>query len=210
MSSPGFAADDLTFLQTAIGVNLAEIQMGKLAGSKSPTDAVRSFGATLVTDHKKANDDAVALAKKMNVEVPTAPSTDAQAEYDRIAKLSGQQFDKAFADAMVDGHKKAINYFADKADDAASDVTAYAERTLPVLRKHLETAQSLQSGSADGHAVAGQQDDVGPDRHARSGLRRTTTRCRQRIVRKPIGPPQRRTATPCSSLRPAAPGLVPT
>jgi putative membrane protein len=74
------------------------------------------------------------------------PNKKQKAVYDKLAKLSGDAFDREFAKAMVDDHKKDIKEFekeSKKPDDAAA---SFAKETLPTLQKHLETAQSLSSG----------------------------------------------------------------
>lgn len=60
--------------------------------------------------------------------------------------LTGADFDRAFAKHMVAGHEKAIREFeAASASLQDSDLKEYADNTLPVLREHLQMAQSLQS-----------------------------------------------------------------
>jgi putative membrane protein len=130
------------FLKNAIEGNLAEIEMGKLAQHKAQNDAVKSFGQTLVTDHGSANQKASSIAQQMNVTPPSEPNRKQKNEYQRLSKLSGDKFDKAFAKHMVTDHKKDISAFEKEAkkNDAAGQ---FAKDTLPTLRKHLETAQSL-------------------------------------------------------------------
>jgi putative membrane protein len=137
--------DDATFLKTAIGIDLAEIDAGNLAQKNGSTDAVKQFGAMLVTDHTKDRDVTTGLAKKMSIEVPSAPSTDDQATARRLSALSGADFDKAFADAMVKGHKAAIALYTDKSGDSNSSLASYARDTLPTLQKHLDEATRLSS-----------------------------------------------------------------
>ena len=54
----------------------------------------------------------------------------------------GAKFDKEFAAHMVADHKKDIKEY-EKAAKKQDAVGNYAKETLPTLRKHLETAQSL-------------------------------------------------------------------
>jgi putative membrane protein len=137
--------DDATFLKTAIGIDLAEIDAGNMAQKNGGSDAVKQFGAMLVTDHTKDRDVTTGLAKNMSVEVPSAPSTDDQATAGRLSALSGADFDKAFADAMVKGHKAAIALYTDKSGDTNSPLASYAKDTLPTLQKHLDEATRLSS-----------------------------------------------------------------
>jgi len=77
----------------------------------------------------------------------TAPSPKQKADYDKMAKAQGAAFDKAFAEHMVMDHKKDISDYkraANKNDEAGQ----YAKESLPVLEKHLQTAESLQKNAA--------------------------------------------------------------
>jgi putative membrane protein len=135
------------FLKEAIQGNLAEIEMGKLAQEKAQNDAVKSFGQTLVTDHGSANQKATSIAQQMDVTPPAEPNRKQKAEHRKLSKLSGDKFDRAFAKHMVADHKKDIRAFEKEAKQN-DDAGKFANETLPTLRKHLETAQSLDKGSA--------------------------------------------------------------
>jgi putative membrane protein len=130
------------FLKEAIEGNFAEVQMGQLAQKQANTDGVRSFGQMLEKDHSDANKKATAAANSVGMTPPTASNKKQKADYDRMSKLSGAQFDKAFVTHMVADHKKDIREYekAAKKKDAAG---SYAAETLSALRKHLDTAQSL-------------------------------------------------------------------
>jgi putative membrane protein len=142
--SPSFAQDkaSLKFLKGAIEGNLAEVQMGQLAQKQAKSDGVRSFGQMLEKDHSDAEKKASAAANSLGMTPPTTPSSKQKADYDRMSKLPSAKFDSEFAKHMVADHKKDIREYekAAKKNDAAG---SYAKETLPTLRKHLDTAQSL-------------------------------------------------------------------
>jgi putative membrane protein len=144
-TSASFAADESTFLQDAIQGSLAEVQMGELAQQNGGSEDVKAFGQTLVTDHSKSMDQASALAKSMNVEVPTEPKTEAQQEYEKLQALKGAEFDKQFAEHMVMGHQKEIEKFEEQAQDGDDEVAQYARQTLPVLNTHLDMAKKIEA-----------------------------------------------------------------
>ena len=139
------AKPNQAFLNDAIQGNLAEISMGQLAQKNGGSDGVRSFGQMLVQDHSAANEKAMSLAQTEGVTPPTAPKPEAKQEYDRMSKLNGAAFDKEFAKHMVADHKKDIAEFQAQAK-GTDDVASFAKDTLPTLQKHLQTAQSLESG----------------------------------------------------------------
>ena len=147
-ASPCFAQDagSHKFLKEAIEGNFAEVEMGRLAKKQASSDGVRSFGDMLEKDHSAANQKATAAATSLGMTPPTSPNKKQKADYDKMSKLSGAQFDKMFATHMIADHKKDIKVYerAGKKKDAAG---SYATETLPTLRKHLETAQSLSAGN---------------------------------------------------------------
>jgi putative membrane protein len=144
ISAPTRAADESTFLQDAIAGSIAEVQLGQLAQQNGGSADVKAFGQRLVTDHSKAMDQAAALAKTMNVQVPTEPEPEAQDEYQKLQGLKGAEFDKEFAQAMVQGHEQTIQKFEEQSK-GNDQVAQYAQQTLPVLQTHLDLAKKIET-----------------------------------------------------------------
>jgi putative membrane protein len=141
------AKTDTTFLTDAIQINLAEISVGDLAQQKGGSDDVKSFGKMLVDDHTASNAKATSLAQANGVTPPTEPSAADKKKHDELEKLSGAEFDREFAEAMVKGHEEAIAKF-EAASKGNDDVAKFAQETLPTLQKHLKTAQSIASSKS--------------------------------------------------------------
>lgn len=145
----GFAAhaDDKgkgdAFIKEAIQGNLAEVKLGKLAQEKGQSAGVKNFGAHLEKDHSQANKNALDTAKSLGVTAPTEPNKQQKETYDKLSKLSGDEFDKEFVKDMVKDHKKDVHEYTEhsKSTDA---VGTYAKETLPHLKQHLQEAESLQ------------------------------------------------------------------
>ena len=133
------------FLKKAIEGNFAEVSMGDLAQKNGQSDAVKSFGKMLSTDHAAANQEAMDAAKGMGMNPPSGPNAKQKADYDKMSKMSGANFDKTFATHMVADHQKDIAQYkkASKMKDAAGE---YASRQIDTLEKHLDTAKSLKPG----------------------------------------------------------------
>lgn len=137
--APPSLAQDATsqkFLKEAIEGNFAEVQMGQLAKKQASSDGVRSFGEMLEKDHSSANQKATAAATSLGMMPPTSPNKKQTADSDRMSKLSGAQFDKAFVTHMVADHKKDIKEY-EKAAKKKDPAGSYATETLPTLRKHI-------------------------------------------------------------------------
>jgi putative membrane protein len=104
----------------------------------------------MVTDHGKANEELKALASSKGVELPADLDAKHKSVHAKLAKLSGAEFDKEYVAEMLKGHKKAVSDF-EKASKSAKDpeLKAFAEKTLPTLRHHLERAQALSGHAAE-------------------------------------------------------------
>lgn len=136
-------ARDHKFIKEAIKGNNAEIALGQLASEKGSSADVREFGQMLATDHGQGKKDASAVAEKLGVKTTDEMPGKAKKEMKKLQGLSGAAFDKEFAKYMVSDHKEDIAKYQKEADKGSGDAADLARKTLPTLRKHLETAQSL-------------------------------------------------------------------
>jgi putative membrane protein len=136
--------DSKAFLTKAIEGDNSEVMLGRLAEQKAASQGVRDFGHTLVTDHGAHKEKVAALARSNGVAIPDGPTKDAQKEHDKLAKLSGNDFDKEFVSFMVKDHKDDIQEYTEesKAKDNG-EVAKMAQQTIPALEKHLSMAQDL-------------------------------------------------------------------
>src|SRR5690606_38864196 len=65
----------------------------------------------------------------------------------KLEALSGQEFDRAYIEAMVKDHEKAVAMFEKQSRTSKdAELKTFAEKTLPVLKQHLDHARTLASG----------------------------------------------------------------
>jgi putative membrane protein len=96
----------------------------------------------MVTDHGKANDELKTLAQNKNITLPTELDPHEKAVRDRLSKLSGPSFDRAYMQAMLADHRKDVNEFRRESTSGKDpDIKAFASKTLPTLEEHLKLAQ---------------------------------------------------------------------
>lgn len=133
------------FMKMAAEGGMAEVELGKLAASKAKNLEVKKYGQMMVGDHGKANAELKTLAAKKNVVLPTDIGS-FKTTKDQLTGLSGAEFDSAYVDAMVEDHEKDVSNFQKQADGATdAEVKAFAVKTLPVLKKHLEAIKAIQT-----------------------------------------------------------------
>lgn len=141
---------DTEFAKMAARGGLAEVKLGQLAEEKGTAQTVKDFGKRMVADHSKADDDLKTAASSDKIALPTEMSAKDQAAYDRLSKLSGEAFDRAYARDMVRDHSADVAEFrleSKGGKDAA--IKDFAAQKLPTLEDHLKQAREmLRSTSA--------------------------------------------------------------
>lgn len=136
------AGADHRFVMEAAEGGLAEVELGKLAKDKASSDQVKEFAKRMVDDHSKANDELKSIAQSKSITLPSAVNAKDKALNDRLSKLSGEQFDRAYMRHMVQDHRKDVAAFRTESKSGKdADVKAFAAKTLPTLEEHLKQAQ---------------------------------------------------------------------
>jgi putative membrane protein len=136
--------DDKKFVKDAALGGMAEVELGKLAAQKASSDAVKQFGQKMVDDHTKANDQLKEIASKENISIPDSLDPKHQSRIEKLSKLSGPDFDKAYAKDQVKDHQKDVSEFKSEAENGSNpNIKQFASTTLPTLQEHLSMAKDL-------------------------------------------------------------------
>lgn len=168
-SGPGgtsnLASSDREFLVDAAHGGTAEVALGKLADEKASSPEVKQFAQRIVEDHGRANAELKTLARSKDITLSDDLDAAHKATKDRLEKLSGAAFDRAYMQEMVQDHEKDVREFRKQAQSAQDpDVKAWAAKTLPTLEEHYRLAQQA-SRSAVG--TSGTQSPEPADHHQR-------------------------------------------
>ncbi|MFD2965433.1 MULTISPECIES: DUF4142 domain-containing protein [Olivibacter] len=136
--------EDAKFATEAASGGLAEVELGKLAEQKASDAKVKEFGAMMVKDHSKANEELKALAAKKNIALPAAPAEEKQKKMQEISAKTGADFDKAYVEEMLADHKKDVTLFEEASNRVQDpEMKQFIDKTLPVLRTHLDHIQKI-------------------------------------------------------------------
>jgi putative membrane protein len=137
--------DDAEFVKMAASSGMHEVEISKLATTKARNDEVKKFAQKLVEDHTKANEGLKEAAKAANLPVPEKMLADHQKAVDRFKEYKGTNFDADFVKHAVTSHEKSVVLFGRAAKEAKNErIKAFAEKTLPVIKEHLEMAKKIQ------------------------------------------------------------------
>ena len=155
-SQAAVPAADMAFMKKAAIGGMAEVELGQIAQRNGSSAQVKDFGARMVQDHSKANDELKQLAGAKGVMLPSILDRKNQKVVDRLQKLSGEAFDRAYMSDMVADHKEDIAEFKKESQGGADpEVKAFATKTLPTLQDHLKMAQAGTSMAMPGSMGSG-------------------------------------------------------
>lgn len=144
-SSTPLAGEDTTFAKEAASAGLMEVELGNLAQQNAANPRVKSFGQMMVRDHSTANNELKSLAMAKNMMLPDSMMKKHRDHVESMRKMTGKSFDNHYMDMMVKDHTEDVQKF-EKASTSATDtdLKAWAGKTLPVLRTHLDSARAIK------------------------------------------------------------------
>jgi putative membrane protein len=137
---------DSEFMSKAAQGGMAEVSLGQLASSKATDPGVKAFGDRMVTDHTRLNDELKQLAQTKGVTLPTDLDDEAKKTSDKLSKLTGKAFDKAYIADMVTDHEKDVKEFEKQSTGAKdADLKTWVTNSLPTLQDHLKMAKETKA-----------------------------------------------------------------
>lgn len=140
------ASPDTAFAMRAAQTDLAEIRLGKLAAEKASDADVRSFGKQMVDDYVKASDQLRVAARQLGMTLPDVMSAKDQETYDRLTRLSGSAFDKAYIDRTLKDHEAQLKASRREALTGKNpDIRGFASQMALTLQDHLDRLRMIQS-----------------------------------------------------------------
>jgi putative membrane protein len=155
------------FISNMAIAGMAEVQLGKVASQHSQDPDVKAFGEMMVRDHTKANEELKQVASQAGVQLPAQLDDKHRELADRLTKLQGEEFDREYMKAMVDGHEKVADSLLEQvgwigtstqagssapaavgtsgSNSDETGVRQWAMKTLPVVQQHLQRAREIRA-----------------------------------------------------------------
>lgn len=147
ISMPTHAASSAkSFVEKVSEGNAAEMALGELALKKASNPEVKSFAQHIIDDHQKSQEELKQVAQNKGLETSDKIGTKQKATQEKLQRMSGVSFDKAYIDAMVKEHQNDVKEFKKQAQSSDDpEIKNWAAQTVPKLEQHLQMAESLQS-----------------------------------------------------------------
>jgi len=136
--------EDSTFAMEAASGGMMEVEAGNMAQQNASSQRVKDFGAMMVRDHSQANNELKSLASSRNMMLPDSMSKKHRDHLTAMGKMTGKSFDKHYMSMMMNDHNKDISNFEKTSKSATdADLKAFAAKTLPVLKMHLDSVKAI-------------------------------------------------------------------
>jgi len=134
------------FTSMAASGGMMEVEAAKVAQKNATSKEVKELAQMIMTDHSKVNTELKKIATAKNLTIPDMMMSEHKSHVDMLSSKTGAEFDKAYLEMMDKDHMKDIDMFT-KASNSLSDaeLKAFAAKTLPALKKHMERVKAIQS-----------------------------------------------------------------
>lgn len=136
---------DILAMEVSTMSNLTEILTSQLALQKSQNAAVRAYAQRMITEHTAAQQKLNAIASAKGVRLTDKPGADQRLQYNKLATLTGAEFDRMYIMVQVMGHDmtlKLVDTYLTIGRDPQG--LAYAREMRPAIAMHLRDAQAIQ------------------------------------------------------------------
>jgi len=136
---------DRKFMMMAAMGGMAEIEMARLALQKSGSDSVKQYAQKMIDDHTAAGEQLRQLASMKGVTLPMQLDAKHMSMMAKMQRLSGMEFDMMYVkEAGVKAHESMEKlYMKESMSGKDMDAKAFAAKTLPAVRMHLQMAREM-------------------------------------------------------------------
>jgi putative membrane protein len=146
-SAPAASMSGQDFANAAAASDAFEIASSKLAATHSQTAKIKSFAEQMIKAHTESTAKLKAAGAGASPAIVPDPTLkpEQQQLLDTLESKTGADFDTAYADAQVDGHRKALSLLTQYSTQGdVPQLKSFAEGVIPTVTSHLEMANGLK------------------------------------------------------------------
>ena len=138
------ARGDQAYVQELWRGHEMQVQLAQLAQDKARDSKVKDFANNMRKDFQDYLDRWTNLAHKNNITLPNHIGNLHQDKVDRLKNASGKNVDRVYLDIVKETVGSMVPYYQKEGRDAqSSDVRNLVNQELPVIRQHLDRAETL-------------------------------------------------------------------
>jgi putative membrane protein len=143
--APPIEVVDEVFVAQTIRNSRAEIEISKIALTKSIRPDVKMGAQRIVDDHTKINAELAVIAGAKKMILPDDPTQKDKVLLGELEKLMGEPFDRTYITRVVANHVRSIDAFREYSEKGTDAVLkAWATKMIPTLQRHLDEAREVE------------------------------------------------------------------
>lgn len=138
--------DTTSFPMMAASSEMFEKVSSELVQTRGSNQEVKNYAQHMITEHAKTTQELQSLVARKNITMPTslAPAHQRMLNHLNDSKDT-RKFDERYMEAQVMAHQQAVALYEDASkNEADADLRAFAAKTLPALRMHLDMAKKAK------------------------------------------------------------------
>jgi putative membrane protein len=146
-SSP--SNNDQELLKLSAQGNIAEVELGRFAITRSTNPAVLNLGTRLAQDGSEGVANLQTVAAMLHVQLPMTPGPAQEGQIAKLRQLHGAAFDKRFAQIAHKDESQMLHQFQAGLTMAANGaVKSTIENMIPIVKEHLQIAQGIPASTS--------------------------------------------------------------
>jgi len=138
------AARDKKFVLNVVQDGMTEVKLGEIARERATSPLLKNFGEEMIRDHSRSDDNLKNIAAQKSLVVPVVLDQQHQGTIDALVKLNESQFDSAYLDQMIEGHKKALKTISAEQSTTDGDLRRWTVDNLTMVKSHLDMALQIK------------------------------------------------------------------
>jgi len=143
-TSEKMGVSDALFAAAAADGGMQEVIMSQIAMKKATDPELKKYSEHMIEAHTKVNNQLKELAAKKGIALPAITSAGHQFCAQSLLGLSGEEFDCAYSEAQLLGHKATVAAFEAEAERGQDpEMKAWAAKTLPHLKAHTKEIKPI-------------------------------------------------------------------
>ncbi len=130
---------DRRFMKRAAEMGTEEVAVSQIVARATTDSRVRAFATQMVSSHEKVNDELAGLASRKGLQLANEHES-----MTRWTKEDPKSLATDYVSHMESAHEKLINLFEKAAQSDDADISAFAAKYLPDLRRHYTMVRELK------------------------------------------------------------------
>jgi len=146
-ASLGHLGTDEFYVERGLRFTNVGVVFSKLAAQKASNNDVKNFAKDAVDKHISIGSGMVAIAKQLNVKVPSGLPPKYAADYQALEKLSGADFDRMYLQTLISMQHEEFGVLQSEYGPGGSKMDGYksvAEKEADTLSRLTDQATKLE------------------------------------------------------------------